>query len=80
MRKAIREAIEADEDWTQAIEADADQCISVEEAARRLSITKARCYDLIRRQLLPAVSLGRQKRVSVKALKRFIRKGGKGLD
>ena len=61
-------------------EPELDQLITVEEAARRLSITKARCYDLIRRQMLPAVALGRQKRISVRRLKRFIRDGGKGLN
>jgi excisionase family DNA binding protein len=57
-----------------------DQLMTVEEASRRLNITKARCYELIRRQMLPAVALGRQKRISVRRLKRFIREGGKGLS
>jgi excisionase family DNA binding protein len=58
---------------------DVDQLITVQEASRRLSITKARCYELIRRKILPAVELGRQKRISERAMKRFIKRGGKGL-
>lgn len=59
--------------------AEVDQLMTVGEAARRLSITKARCYNLIRCEILPAVELGRQKRISARALKRFIKRGGKGL-
>jgi excisionase family DNA binding protein len=56
-----------------------DQLMTVEEASRRLSVTKARCYELIRRKILPAVELGRQKRISERAMRRFIKRGGKGL-
>ena len=52
---------------------------TVEEAAAILRVSKARCYELIRKKLLPAVSLGRQKRVGSRALKTFIESGGCSL-
>lgn len=54
--------------------------MTVPEVAKRLKVSDARCYDLIRKNILPAVSLGRQKRVSERVLARFIRRGGKKLE
>lgn len=54
--------------------------LTVPEVARKLRVSTERCYELIRKKVLPAVELGRQKRVSGRALTLFIEAGGKGLE
>ena len=53
--------------------------LTIPEVAARLSINRARAYELVRRGVLPAVHLGRQVRVDVRALEEFLRTGGKTL-
>lgn len=50
--------------------------LTIPEVAARLSINRARAYELVRRGLLPAVHLGRQVRVDAGALEEFLRSGG----
>jgi hypothetical protein len=53
--------------------------LKIPDVARLLNITTARAYSLARTGILPPVSLGRQRRVSVAALEQFIASGGKPL-
>jgi excisionase family DNA binding protein len=53
--------------------------LTIQDVATRLSISRARAYELVRRRSLPAVHLGRQVRVDVRALEEFLRIGGKTL-
>ena len=55
--------------------------MTVREAARVLSVSRPRAYDLIRKGIIPmgvAVRLGRQLRVDAAALTEWIRGGGGG--
>ena len=53
---------------------------SVSYAARRLNITEARTYQLIREGVLRgAVKLGRQVRIDPDELEEFIKNGGQAL-
>lgn len=54
--------------------------MTVGEAARILKVSRARTYELLRRNVIPGVRLGRQVRVSVSGLNSFIASGGIGLD
>lgn len=54
--------------------------LRVEEVAKRLNISVARCYELARQNVLPAVRLGRQVRFDPDALDEFIRSGGQALE
>jgi excisionase family DNA binding protein len=45
--------------------------LTIPEVAARLSINRARAYELVRRGVLPAVHLGRQVRVDARALEEF---------
>ena len=47
--------------------------------AKVLDVSEARAYELMREEIVPAVRLGRQVRVSEDDLKRFIADGGKAL-
>ena len=53
-----------------------DKLLRVSEVAERLSVSLPRAYELIRRGMLPSVSLGRQRRVDPRALEAFLAKGG----
>ena len=53
--------------------------LTIPEVASRLSISRARAYELVRRGSLPAVHLGRQVRVDARSLEAFLRTGGKPL-
>ena len=53
--------------------------LSVEQVAKILGTSKARIYELIRDDLLPAVRLGRQVRVADEFLEEWIAQGGQAL-
>lgn len=53
--------------------------LRIPEVASRLSISRARAYELVRRGSLPAVHLGRQVRVDARSLEEFLRSGGETL-
>lgn len=53
--------------------------VRVEEVAAKLGVSRARCYELIRKGLLPAVRLGRQLRVDPTQLDEWLRGGGRAL-
>ena len=59
---------------------DLPQLLSATEAARRLGVTKARFYELVRRGMVPAVRIGRQIRVDSAALEAWISAGGRPLE
>ena len=48
------------------------QLLDINEVARALSIGRTKVYDLINHDGLPAVKVGKAKRVSVVALQRWI--------
>jgi len=52
---------------------------TVPEVARILRISPGRCYELVRRGIVPSVRLLRQVRVTETALAEFIARGGQGL-
>ena len=52
--------------------------VSVEEAARRLSISRSLAWELVWGGRLPTVRLGRRRLVPVKALERLMAEGGQG--
>lgn len=49
--------------------------ISVKEAARVLGIGRSRCYELIRRSVLPSVQLGRRRLVPRHLLLEWVERG-----
>lgn len=51
---------------------DARLLVTVPDAARRLSISRATCYHLIQRGELLAISIGAARRVPVGALEAFV--------
>jgi excisionase family DNA binding protein len=54
--------------------------LTVSEVAEILKVSRARTYELIRRQLLPAVKVGRRQiRVSEQSLRDWISHGGSQL-
>ena len=53
--------------------------LRVSEVATILGLSKSRVYELCRRNILPAVRIGRQVRVDHQEIEEFIRSGGKGL-
>lgn len=53
--------------------------LTIPEVAARLSINRARAYELVRRGVLPAVHRGRQVRVDARALEEFLRNGGTSI-
>ena len=53
-----------------------DKLLRVGEVAKRLDVTVARAYELIRRGVIPSVALVRQRRVDARALEEFISHGG----
>lgn len=50
--------------------------LTVEEVSKRLSVPKSRAYELVRRDLLPVVRIGRQVRIDPEELEAWIRRGG----
>jgi excisionase family DNA binding protein len=50
--------------------------LEIDEVARRLSVRRARAYELVRAGLLPSVRLGRQIRVSEEGLRKWVARGG----
>jgi excisionase family DNA binding protein len=46
--------------------------VSVEEAARLLSMSRAKVYDLVLQGLIPSVKVGRSRRVLVEGIQGFI--------
>lgn len=53
--------------------------LTVDEVARMLGVTRARCYQLVRENLLPCVRLGRQVRIAPEALEEWRKTGGRPL-
>ena len=53
--------------------------LRVEDVAEMLGVSQGRCYELIRKGLLPAVRLGRQLRVDPEQLDAWVRHGGSSL-
>ena len=53
-----------------------DELLTADDVARMIRVSRARAYELMRRQILPTVRLGRQVRVSSLALRIFIQRGG----
>lgn len=52
--------------------------LKVGDVAKRLGLTKWAVYDLVNKDVLPVVRLGRTVRFSPAALDLFIQNGGKG--
>ena len=52
--------------------------IRVEEAARLLNLSRGKAYQLIMNGELPSVVIGRSRRVSVEALRRFVEEHERG--
>ena len=46
--------------------------LSVDEAARRLSVGRSHLYDLLLRGQIESIKLGRSRRIPVAALERFV--------
>ena len=63
----------------EAGEQDGWTLLDAHEVARRLNVSKARVYDLTRRELFPAVHLGRQLRYRLSDIEAWIRRGGAQL-
>ncbi len=53
---------------------------TVAEVRHVTGLSESRIYDLMRRGILPCVRIGRQRRVSRRALEGFIAQGGAGLS
>ena len=56
-----------------------NQLQTLREVAQRLNISYFRASELVRRDILPAVHLGRQIRIDPQKLEQFIDTGGKAL-
>jgi len=56
------------------------ELLTVAEVGRVTGLGESRVYDLLRRGILPCVRIGRQRRVSRRALDAFITQGGAGLN
>jgi excisionase family DNA binding protein len=54
--------------------------LTAREAAELLSISKARCYELARQNVIPHFRLNRQVRFDEGQLREFIAAGGKRLN
>jgi excisionase family DNA binding protein len=55
-----------------------DRLLTVPEAARLLSVTKERVYEMARRQELPTVRVGKFVRVRPSALRAFVNRNERG--
>lgn len=53
--------------------------LTVPEAARVLRVNTARMYELLRENVIPSVSIGRQRRIRPRVLAEFVEGGGKAL-
>lgn len=56
------------------------ELFDMDETSAMLGVGKPRAYELVRLGILPHVRLGRQIRVSRRALENFIAQGGCGLS
>lgn len=56
------------------------ELLTVSEVRLVTGLSEKRIYDLLRRGILPCVRIGRQRRMSRRALEAFIKKGGVGLN
>lgn len=54
--------------------------LTVDEVAEALRVSRQRAYELVRRNFLNAVHIGRQIRVARVEVEGFIRRGGQRLD
>ena len=54
--------------------------MTVDEAAKALSIGRTKTYELVGSGIIPSVRIGRSVRVPVKQLVELIEKGGKDLN
>lgn len=55
------------------------QLFTVKELARIFKVRDQRAYELIRADVIPAVRIGRQVRVSEEAIRQFVESGGQPL-
>ena len=58
----------------------AGRLLRVDEAAALLGVSRARCYELVRQRVLPAVHLGRQVRFDPAAIQAWLAGGGHRLE
>jgi excisionase family DNA binding protein len=54
--------------------------MSIETLAGVLGVPRSRAYELLRRNVIPVVRIGRQVRVAEDALRAWITSGGRGLE
>ena len=54
--------------------------LHVSEAAALLGVSTSRCYELVRRNIIPAVRIGRQVRFHPTTLERWLANGGQALE
>lgn len=54
--------------------------LRIAEVAERLNVSLPRAYELVRKGVIPSVSIGRQKRVDSVVLEEFIARGGEPLN
>ena len=50
--------------------------LTIPEVARALNVSSARVYELVRRGLIPAVRIGRQRRIHPDQFERWLSEGG----
>lgn len=50
--------------------------MTVDELSKRLSISRARAYELVRNGTIPAIRLGRQVRIDSELLEQWVAAGG----
>ncbi|MNX92711.1 Helix-turn-helix domain protein [compost metagenome] len=53
--------------------------MTAEKVASRLGVSTQRVYDMVRKQLIPVVRLGRQIRINEQTLEQWIESGGMAL-
>ena len=56
------------------------ELLKMDEVAEILKVSEQRAYDLVRKDILPGVKMGRQVRVSKKDLMEWIEGGGKTYE
>jgi len=64
---------------TKMMQTERPQLLQIPEIAPLLGVKTARAYELVRLGIIPSVRLGKQVRVSLADLQRFIEGGGRGL-
>lgn len=56
------------------------ECLTIDDVARLLKVSKGRAYELVRTGILPSVRLGRSVRIAGAQLRTFLSRGGRGLE